>query len=1300
MSLSVSRRTWEEASSPAAVQLARKYEQAWRDAAIAERRPALRDYLHEAESTLDGAATRLAILRADLALRFEAGEAVSARWYMSEYHDLGEDTIVALIYEEFCLREENHDPAEPADFLKRYPEVADSLNRILEIHDLVGSGTGTMSFSASTGGMVASGGGDRGFPQVGETIGGFRLVEELGRGSFARVFLALEQDLADRPVALKVTRRGSREPQTLARLQHTHIVPVHSYRIDAATGLHLLCMPFFGRITLARLLSDPAVLAADAGRGLIEALDRLEGAGAFATPRSGGRSALARRNYPRAIAWWGARLAEALDHAHDRGVLHRDIKPSNVLVTGDGMPMLLDFNLARDPLLDDGGGALGGTIDYMAPEHLIALAGGSSDAVDARADLFGLGVILYEALIGRRPYPPTPKGGSVVEALLRAADLRQSPIPSPSESRPDVPAALSAVIRHALDPDPNLRYQSAAELALDLHAVANDLPLVHAREPWISRGTSWIRRRRKRLLAYASLLVAFVAVLGWIVGGRLNHSENYKLVEQALEAGEAALKAKQYSAAKLHFDSAGQFAARFEEGPFARASRLRDPREIAGDLSRMAEKLLEKRSSADFEELKDRALDQSRIAERYDQAQRDARAVLAAADELRFRILRGEGDDLANAVAELRRVLFPFRVLELDNWTEVDARGLRPLTMLDQDLSQRLRTEVDELLFLWMTAVDEALALGGSSRVDQAAIASARAICERAMASSHSKAPWRALLGCIVEKGSRAGRGSGPAPARFTDEPADVTRVDSPLTCFEWGLLSYHEAHLARAIEWLKQAVRIRSDDYWYQTVLGDLEVEAGRLDDALGHYSVAVGLKPTSPHVRFNRARLYRAKGQWDAAIDDMKAALERFGDRPESARVHLELGYLHQEQGDFRQAREHYAPLLRLDPGSDLARAARLNEANMEAEAGRLDRARADYDALLKIEPRDAHARFSRAIVALRAGEPRQAEIDLTTLLDLGLTRPSRVEIVSALALARLRSGRAAEAVADAAEALKSHPSPARERLWKRALLAARRWDQLELESPAEALALPLGGPALSGDLKAAVTALDLIARGGGDIALHARLNQAIGLGALGRGNDALAVVNHAVGSSPVSTRALLIRSRIRREFGDLKGAWHDVSRGLLIQPGNASLLEERGLSRAAAGQHRLAIDDFDAAIFHGAIDHAHFHKAESLAALGEFQAAFAEYSRALIRDPELPRAYLGRARMLIRQGRWDSALADLELAASFAHSDPWLEIEIAAHHGRCLPHRPDRLSRWFSLARRAVLDSWSSLKRSSSQ
>lgn len=204
-----------------------------------------------------------------MGLRWENGEKVGAQWYFDRYTDLGEDTIVALVYEEFCLQEEDDQHPDPSTYLARFPQVAASLGRVFQIHDLVGSGAASTAFPLSTLDGAGTGGGA--FPEAGQTIGGFFLVEELGRGAFARVFLARERQLADRPVALKVTRRGSHEPQTLARLQHTHIVPVHSHRIDAATGFHLLCMPYFGRITLGRLLADPEVQAAQTGAVLLAA---------------------------------------------------------------------------------------------------------------------------------------------------------------------------------------------------------------------------------------------------------------------------------------------------------------------------------------------------------------------------------------------------------------------------------------------------------------------------------------------------------------------------------------------------------------------------------------------------------------------------------------------------------------------------------------------------------------------------------------------------------------------------------------------------------------------------------------------------------------------------------------------------------------------------------------------------------------------------------------------------------------------------------------------------------------------
>ena len=113
-------------------------------------RPSLREFLGEAGSAVDGPGARLAVLRADMSLRWETGEKVGVEWYLERYSDLGEDTIVALIYEEFCLREEEQENPVPAEYLSRFPQVAEALGRVLDIHELVGSGTTATAFRLSS----------------------------------------------------------------------------------------------------------------------------------------------------------------------------------------------------------------------------------------------------------------------------------------------------------------------------------------------------------------------------------------------------------------------------------------------------------------------------------------------------------------------------------------------------------------------------------------------------------------------------------------------------------------------------------------------------------------------------------------------------------------------------------------------------------------------------------------------------------------------------------------------------------------------------------------------------------------------------------------------------------------------------------------------------------------------------------------------------------------------------------------------------------------------------------------------
>jgi serine/threonine protein kinase/tetratricopeptide (TPR) repeat protein len=383
-------------------------------------------------------------------------------------------------------------------------------------------------------------------PAPGDVVFGFRLRQELGRGAFAGVFLAEQANLAGRPVVLKISSAEGDEPQTLAQLQHTHIVPIYSVHEDLHRGLRAACMPYFGGASLAQILqrvfaqTDRPVQGSELVHALeavsssstsnIEARTARDGQEAGMS-RDGGRgepsplSRLRGLSYVRAAAWITARLAEALQHAHQRGVLHRDIKPSNILLGADGQPMLLDFNVAHN--LNSGkvqATALGGTVAYMAPEHLRALATPEpalSRLVDQRADIYSLGMVLYEMLAGCRPFDQSGSYSPLLSLVEAMALERGHLLPSLRPNRSDVPWSLDSIARRCLAPDPRQRYQRAEHLAEDLRRFLEDQPLKYA--PELSR-TEQVRKwmRRHPRLTSSGFVATVAAVLLLVTGATLS----------------------------------------------------------------------------------------------------------------------------------------------------------------------------------------------------------------------------------------------------------------------------------------------------------------------------------------------------------------------------------------------------------------------------------------------------------------------------------------------------------------------------------------------------------------------------------------------------------------------------------------------------------------------------------------------------------------------------------------------------------------------------------------------------------
>jgi serine/threonine protein kinase len=466
----------------------------------------------------------LARLSEEMVQRWQGGERPLVEEFLARHPHLAEQAsaVVDLLYEEIHLRQRYGEQASWSDLVARFPHWEGPLRLLLDCHQLLGEEARLPSF-----------------PEVGETLGDYHLLAELGRGALGRVFLGRQLSLADRLVVLKVVPRDGREHLSLARLQHTHIMPLYTVHNDSVRALRVLCMPYFGSVTLAHLRE--ALIRRSkplrTGQDLLQALDETSIAGEWGRDLSNSpaRNFLTRASFVEGMCWIGLCLAEGLDYAHEHGLVHFDVKPSNVLLGCDGQPMLLDFHLAQPPL---SAGApppdwLGGTPAYMAPEQHAALAAVRlrqplPAGVGPPADIFALGALLYEMLCGETPYRPG-----------------QSP---PLYRRnPAVGVGLSDVLAKCLAREPGRRYASAGELAGDLRNVLAGRPLRGVRNR--SLRERWQRWRRRRPHLPWLLVIGVALACLSLVGVRLWRQRLHQAERMLLE-GRSHLHQEQYEAAK------------------------------------------------------------------------------------------------------------------------------------------------------------------------------------------------------------------------------------------------------------------------------------------------------------------------------------------------------------------------------------------------------------------------------------------------------------------------------------------------------------------------------------------------------------------------------------------------------------------------------------------------------------------------------------------------------------------------------------------------------------------------------
>lgn len=472
--------------------------------------------------------------------------------------------------EQYMALAESGNPPDMEAFASQFPDLGEDLVEALEGLSLVRGLVGVP--------------GDKSLRlEAGRRLAGYRIVRELGSGGMGVVYEAVHVDL-DRPVALKVLdaratrdsnglRRFQEEAKMAAGLHHTHIVPV--FDVGHVGGLCYYAMQRIEGSGLDRVLRSmrrERTTAAGSGsvrpgmsQASVPATIADSASGSLSWPSAAGAPLASASVYddstifipPRGSAYYrwvaeaGRQAAQALAHAHRRGVIHRDIKPSNLLVDGRGTIWVTDFGLARrlaDPSLTRTDSLLG-TPRYMSPEQA------RPGPIDGRTDVYSLGATLYEMLALRPPFD----GRTAAELIQQISDREP---PHPREHDPRIPRDLETIVLKALAKRPSDRYADAAELAEDLTRFIGHEPVLARRIGPIGR--AWRLARRHPAVALvstaATIAVVTVATVAYVrvvkerdraVAAELKSDNALKEIKAANQATQEAMRQQLLSSAAL-----------------------------------------------------------------------------------------------------------------------------------------------------------------------------------------------------------------------------------------------------------------------------------------------------------------------------------------------------------------------------------------------------------------------------------------------------------------------------------------------------------------------------------------------------------------------------------------------------------------------------------------------------------------------------------------------------------------------------------------------------------------------------
>jgi tetratricopeptide (TPR) repeat protein/serine/threonine protein kinase len=750
----------------------------------------------------------------------------------------------------------------------------------------------------------------------GTVIGAYKLLEQIGEGGFGVVFLAEQQEPIRRKVALKVLKPGmdskqviarfEAERQALALMDHPHIAKVLDAG-QAASG-----RPYF-------------VMDLVKGLPITDSCDQSQ-------------------RTPRERLELFVSVCQAVQHAHQKGIIHRDIKPSNVLVTlHDGTPLVkvIDFGIAKalgqqltEKTVFTGFAQMIGTPLYMSPEQ----AALSNVDVDTRSDIYSLGVLLYELLTGTTPFDKERLKQAGYDELRRIIREEEPPRPSTristlgqaastiSTHRKSDPKRLSQLFRgeldwivmKALEKDRNRRYETASAFAADVQRYLHDEPVLACPPSAWYRFRKFARRNRAGL-AVAVLLLFFAVLLGSGVG--------WAVRDRAVRQGETE---------RAVTTALAQAATLLAEG-----DKQTDNPERWQATTRLALAALEK-----AEELQAAGVGSAELAQQVRQVRVAVEAALADSrllvevDRIRLEQAAVKEDRYDNArAAPLYAKAFGDYGIDLAAPETAAARVRR------SRLREVLLAALED--WSWLTRDN-----GERQRLEQ--------VLRAAEPEPNAfRARWRAAVRWR----------NAAALVRQADEPEVQRLPAADLVRLARALKEINEPDATERL--LRAAVERYPSDFWLNHNLGRLffEEKPPRAEEAVRYLTAALALRSDSPGVHINLGLALKAKGDWEGAIRCYRAA---FRIDPNYATAHHALGDVLMEKGRLDEAVKEYHKAIRLKPDN----ARNYNNLGIALQKkGRLDDAIAAYRAAIRLKPNYAVAHYNLGVSLEKKGRLDQA-------------------------------------------------------------------------------------------------------------------------------------------------------------------------------------------------------------------------------------------------------------------------------------------------------------------------------------